>query len=331
MAAAKAAGASSSEALRRLAGVRISKPRSEARRALLNELNGLVTARVEQITVKDTDPHSMFYFGIAWITAAAPSLMKQRDRRVFFNSNCRSMGSGLLVAGIVLTDPSIRPTSTGSIPMSGDLITGYISQHSGKNGDAQWRYSAWVPRAKPLGDLRYIVQNGTREHPKSLRHRLRWMSSRTEDALWALCRLVLNDDLHLFAIRDCIDNDVDCEGLYDDSLVAIAKSLKLGLTADRFIENVAIRLGDERLLEEWHEIHSAVKEAARPATPPYNAATPPYNAAPVYDAAPVYAPTSPAYMPASPVYCPSSPAYTPSSPSYVPEDLSSEAKRVKLE
>lgn len=304
----------------------VSQTRASARALLAEELEALTFARVASVTIPASIRNGAIYYrGTATeefvgMGRGGPS---RAPREFFFDSNCRSGRSGLVVGGAALDDPTPDPAALGSVPHHGQMIVGYVVPSRRPNARTAFEFSQWLPDAQPIAELRRIVRHGTRMQAKQIRATLQWPAPSTQDELWALERLVLHSDLELFQIRDCVENGESIEALAEEfpvDRVVVAKSLALHCKAHLFVKSVCIRLRDNELLEKWESQRKTLAFASAFPVPPGALAQSALSIS-VPKPAPVtvYAPVSPPYNPSSPVpYSPTSPVYNPSSPAYAP-------------
>jgi len=277
-------------------------------------------------------------------------------RTAFFSRFGRGFGLNLL-GFVQLVDAPLGTSHSSAIPQVGDILIGSLTEAK-KAAKIPWELRGWSNNAKPLLELARIVQFGSRMSEKELANLLRQPGSsyasfflrltpapRGAEHVVAEKSVLVMDDVWALARVVCFGH------LKEDT------SLKTSTDFVTLVDGLAMRFGDEALLEAWAKVRpeqyspdtAPPAVAVMPQYVPYVHATswaanaagagavsqaggPPAawssawaGAAPAAANPVVYhwqAPQSVTppteYVASSPVYAPTSPVYAPTSPTYAP-------------
>ena len=324
------------------------------RRKLVETLAAFTFMRVTVVTFPPCTMRSGTHFQGEAIEVFPGKHHRTAPRTAFFSRFAR--GQGFSVLGTVsIVDAPMGPNHTTAIPQIGDILIGSLVDAK-KGGKIPHELRGWSNNAKPLLELARIVQFGSRMSEKELAALLKQPGSAA-----AAFFLRLNAALPPSAPeRVAAERSLQCA----DDVWALARvvcfgkldgdaSLKTSASFVDLIDGLAMKFGDEALMEEWAKVRPeqynpalevavahdyshvfaagggapvwpapAPAWAAGPAPAwaapaPAPAAVPPAWAAPLHAAAGGGAPTGVVYAWSAPAAAPPSPV-RPSSPRYNP-------------
>jgi len=170
----------------------------------------------------------------------------------FFSRYSRQNGSGFnLLGGFTLIDCPVGPHHSSAMPQVGDILVGSLIPAS--KGKLPFELRGWCNNAKPLLELARIVQFGTRISELELKRLLRQPASDSANALLRIGAQSLTEAEKDYARTAATSADdfwflarVVCFGKLEED-----PALKLSKSWIDLIDSVAMRFGDEALLDAW--------------------------------------------------------------------------------
>jgi hypothetical protein len=330
---------------------RVEKGFDESRSKLVDILNQLTFMRISVISFPKESMRQGNHFQGECVEILNNSGRTSSNPRVgFFSRYSRQNGSGFnLLGGFTLIDCPVGAHHSSAMPQVGDILVGSLIPAS--KGKLPYELRGWCNNAKPLMELARIVQFGTRIGELELKRLLRQPASDSANALLRIGSQSLTEAEKQYAKSAASSADdfwflarVVCFGKLDED-----PTLKLSKSWIDLIDSIAMRFGDEALLDAWANKRPApqiqsqpqpqLQLQTQPQTQPNNlinlgyglgytqATTTEYDPSKVFASAYVRAGTPPLsmsakieeieYVPKSPTYEPHSP-YAPASPAYAP-------------
>ena len=265
------------------------------RRKLMETLNQFAFMRVTVVTFPPCTMRTGTHFQGEAIEVFPGKHSRSSPRTAFFSRFARGQGFNIL-GSLQLVDTPMGATHSTSIPQIGDILIGSLVDGK-KGGKIAHELRGWSNNAKPLLELARIVQFGSRMSEKELANLLRQPGSssaafflrlnpslapssperqaaeksmRAIDDVWALARIV-------------------CFSKLDED-----KTLKTSFNYVDIIDTLAMKFGDETLMDAWAKVrpeqyvpelahastYASVYSAPAAWAPPLPAAGPGWGAAP---------------------------------------------------
>jgi len=317
--------------LRPVVPPRVEKGFDESRAKLVDILNQLTFMRISVISFPKESMRQGNHFQGECVEIT--SGRNSHPRVAFFSRYSRQNGSGFnLLGGFTLIDCPVGPHHSSAMPQVGDILVGSLLPAA--KGKLPFELRGWCNNAKPLMELARIVQFGTRIGELELKRLLRQPASDSANALLRIASQSLTEAEREYARNAATSADdfwflarVVCFGkLEEDS------TLKLSKSWIDLIDSLAMRFGDETLIDAWANKRPTPPAQVQPVQPISHLVNLGYGQGYAtqyvpteYDPTKVFAkPTTPPlsatvqeegeYVPRSPVYAPSSPPYAPTSP-----------------
>lgn len=222
------------------------------RRKLVETLSELAFMRVKVITF----PESVLRKGTHFQGEAEeifPGRSQHRKPRIaFFSRYSRSQGLNILGTFQIIDCP-IGPSHSSAIPQVGDILVGSLINT--EKGKIPYELRGWSNNAKPLLELSRIAQYGTRMNEKELIQLLKQPGSSSANIYLRLNTNLLPTEKILAeksvqAMDDlwCLARII-CFGKLEED-----KTLKTSKTFTDIVDNLAMKYGDEELLEAWAKV-----------------------------------------------------------------------------
>ena len=176
-------------------------------------------------------------------------------RTAFFSRFARGHGMNLLGC-VQLVDAPLGVAHSSAVPQVGDILIGSLVEAK-KAAKIPWELRGWSNHGKPLLELARIVQFGSRMSEKEIAQLLKQPGSSA-----AAFFLRLNASLPPQAAeKTCAQQSIQ----YADDVWALARvvcfghlqddsSLKTSINFVSLVDTLAMRFGDESLVEEWSKV-----------------------------------------------------------------------------
>jgi hypothetical protein len=225
------------------------------RRKLVETLNQFTFMRVTVVTFPPCTMRAGTHFQGEAVEVFPGKHARSTPRNAFFSRFARGQGFNVL-GSLQLVDAPMGTTHTTAIPQIGDILIGSIVDGK-KGGKIAHELRGWSNNAKPLLELARIVQFGSRMSEKELANLLKQPGSsaaafflrlnpslpsssperqaaeksmQSIDDVWALARIV-------------------CFGKLDED-----KSLKTSFNFVDVVDTLAMKFGDEALMDAWSKV-----------------------------------------------------------------------------
>ena len=238
---------------------------TDSRRKLMDILQQLTFVRVAFVSFPtDTYRTGTHFQGEAMEIFPGRS-HDHKPRTAFFSRYSRQTGQGFTLLGsFTVIDSAVGSHHASAIPQVGDILVGsMVPTTKGKIG---FELRGWCNNAKPLLELARIVQYGSKMPEQEIKRMLKQSASETANALLKLNKsLTPQEKQHATLAAQSADDfwclvRAVCFGQLEED-----KTLKLSKPFPEMIDSLALRFGDEELLEAWSAVRPADPEP--PAAP----------------------------------------------------------------
>jgi hypothetical protein len=246
---------------------RVQRGFEATRRKIAESLGQFCFVRVTTVTFPPCSMRTGIHFQGEAVEVFPGKHHRGTPRTAFFSRFSRGFGLNLLGC-VQLVDVPLGVGHPSAVPQVGDILIGSLTEAK-KTAKIPWELRGWSNNAKPLLELARIVQFGSRMSEKELANMLRQpgssfasfflrlnSGSRTAEHTMADKSVLSMDDVWALARVVCFGH------LKEDP------SLKTSTNFVSLVDGLAMRFGDEVLLEEWAKVRPEqyCPEAAAPAT-----------------------------------------------------------------
>jgi hypothetical protein len=222
------------------------------RRKLVETLSKLTFMRVTMVTFPPSALRTGTHFQGEAEEVFPGKFQQRKGRTAFFSRYARSQGLNILGTFQVIDAP-IGLNHSSAIPQIGDILVGSITET--KKGKIPYELRGWSNNAQPLLELYRISQYGTRMSEKELIGLLKQPGSAAAKIFLRLNRNLSQSEKQLAEKAVQAQDDlwclarIVCFGRLEED-----KTLNTSKGFVEIVDNLAMKYGDEELLDEWTKV-----------------------------------------------------------------------------